>query len=281
MKKHRNNMLCAAILSLAGAVSLAPVARAHHGQDFILVEDYHVAAPGQFHLTTDFEWEKYPDQDHFGLMPALMMGVLPRTALSIAAGFRDEEDGWRYTNVTPAVHFQLTPPDLDFPVKVGLSVGYQFGDEAGEPAAEEAHEEHGGGHGGEHHAEHHHHHHEVEAVHHHSGSVHNHDGTGLVSRLSLEVGSEATKAVANVISFVEDGGDAAWGYAVGARHKFTKELALGVEAMGDFESDGWHEIAGAAYIEPIANLTLKLGAGFGLTEATPDFVLHTGFIMRF
>ena len=264
--------------SLAAAFSLATTAKAHHGQDFILVEDYHVAAPGQFHLMTNFEWEKYPDQDHFGLAPSLMIGVLPRTALSVDVGFRDEEDGWRYASVTPMAHFQLTPPDSAFPVKIGLSVGYQFGDEPG-AEAEEGHHGEEGGHGEHHEVEHHHH--EVEPVHHHGGSVHNHDGTGLVSRLSFEVGSEASKLVANLISFVEDGGDAAWGYAVGARHKFTKELALGVEAMGDFESDGWHEIVGAAYIEPISSLTLKLGAGFGLTEATPDFVLHTGFIIRF
>ena len=278
MNTHRKNTLPAAFLSLAAAFSLATTVRAHHGQDFILVEDYHVAAPGEFHLMTNFEWEKYAEEDHFGIMPSLMVGVLPRTALSVDVSFRDEAGDWRYASVMPAVHFQLTPPDLDFPVKVSLSVGYQFGDAQDEAAGGEHHMEEAG-HGEPHHAEHEHH--AVEAVHHHSGSVHNHDGSGLASRLSLETGSEATKFVANLISFVEDGGDAAWGYAAGARHKFIKELALGVEAMGDFESDGWHEIVGAAYIEPVANLTLKLGAGFGLTEATPDFVLHTGFILRF
>jgi hypothetical protein len=86
--------------------------------------------------------------------------------------------------------------------------------------------------------------------------------------------------VFNLLSLVDEN-EANWGYAAGVRHKVADKVALGVEAMGDFESEGWHEVVVGTYVEPIHSLTLKVGVGFGLTEATPDFTLRTGLIYRF
>ncbi len=268
--------------SLLAVVSLSAFVpatlNAHHGQDFLLLEDWHLPAPGGGHVMTNFEWERRSDHDEFSLAPSLMFGVVRRVALSLDADFRDESEGWAYRSIMPAAHFQLTGAESDSPFKIALSVGYLFADSA----AAEDHEDqpaHGDGHGGGHedlgHANSEGH------VQSHVNSIHNHDSDALTSRLIIEGEFGATKALFNLISVVRDGGDASWGYAAGVRHKLREQLAVGVEALGDFQSDGWHEVVGGIFYEPVHSLTLKLGAGVGLTDATPDFTLRTGFVWRF
>jgi hypothetical protein len=263
----------------ASAITIT-TASAHHGQDFILLEDYHLPSVGSGHLLTNFEWEKGSDGSEFGFSPSLMFGVLPRVALSVETDFRDEvADGWQYSSVTPMAHFQLSPPDSKSPIRFGLSAGYQFGNAdpevADEHAAHDHADEHADEHGEEHADEHDH------AAHSHGGgSVHAHGVDAFVGRFVVEGDFGDTKVVFNLLSVVDDN-DANWGYAAGVRHKVASIVALGVEALGDFKSDGWHEIVAGAYVEPIHSLTLKVGVGFGLTEATPDFTLRTGFIYRF
>jgi len=63
----------------------------------------------------------------------------------------------------------------------------------------------------------------------------------FVGRFIIEGDFGNTKAIFNLLSVVTDD-EAAWGYAAGVRHEVTEQVALGVEALGDFESDGWHEI---------------------------------------
>lgn len=263
-------------------------AHAHHGQDFLLLEDYHLPAPGSGHLITNFEWEN-GDADEYGLTPAFMLGILPQLALSVEADFRDEAtSNWDYSSVTPMAHFQITPSSSTFPIKFGMSAGYQFGNASEASSDHHADEavvdEH------EHDEEAGHHEHEADAhaeaeeeaehEHSHSGSVHAHGVDAFVGRFIIEGDFGNTKAIFNLLSVVTDD-EAAWGYAAGVRHKVTEQVALGVEALGDFESDGWHEIDLGAYFEPVHHVTLKVGAGFGLTDATPDFILRTGVIWRF
>lgn len=261
-------------LAIALAACGAPHAHAHHGQDFILLEDWHLPAPGSGYLMTNLDWEKYSGRDEYALAPSLMLGIAPRMALSVDVDYREESDDWRYNSVLPAAHFQITGPDTELPFRVALNVGYQFVDGAG--AATDA-DSHGDEHRGEHH--------DGPAVtserHSHSSSVHNHDSDALISRLIVEGDFGDTKAIFNLIALAGDGGGANWGYAAGVRHKVIDHVAVGIEALGDFESDGWHELVGGVYCEPVHSITLKLGAGFGLTEATPDFTLRTGFVWRF
>lgn len=283
MNDKPHSAISLAILTFTAWAGMAACALAHHGQDFLLLEDHHLPAPGQGHLMTNFEWEKYPNADEFGLSPGILFGILPQVALGVDVHFRDESDGWNYTNVMPSAHFQITPPDLDFPIKVGLSIGYQFADGAAgdeeEPRNDHAEDDHE--HGDHNAGDDHEHQAEEGHSHSHSGSIHNHDNDLLASRLIIESDFGNTKILFNLLSLVEDGGDAAWGYAAGVRQKVCDQLALGVEAMGDFESDGWHELVGGIYYEPVHSLTLKLGAGFGLTEESPDFILHSGLVWRF
>ena len=274
------------VLALATFLAVSS-AHAHHGQDFLLLEDYHLPAPGSGHLLTNFEWEN-GDADEYGLTPAFMLGILPQLALSVEADFRDEAtSNWDYSSVTPMAHFQITPSSSTFPIKFGISAGYQFGnaDEASSDHHSEEAEEHDheaeAGHHDEHDADAHAKaEDEAEHAHDHSGSVHAHGVDAFMGRFIVEGDFGDTKAIFNLLSVVTDD-EAAWGYAAGVRHKFTEQVALGVEALGDFESDGWHEIDLGAYYEPVQQVTLKLGAGFGLTDATPDFILRTGVIWRF
>lgn len=273
-----------AALSIAlAALAFTTSVRAHHGQDFLLLEDWHLPAAGAGHLMTNFEWEHSSDRDEYGLGPSLMLGVMPRVALSVDVDFRDESDGWNYNSVMPAAHFQITGPESDLPFRVGLSVGYQFVDGAVAAGGEEhAHEEaghHADEHGDEHADEHDHA--DEGHGHSHASSVHNHDSDALMSRLIIEGDFGATKAIFNLISVARTDGGASWGYAAGVRRKVIEQLAFGIEALGDFESHGWHELVGGVYYEPVHSLTLKLGAGFGLTDETPDFTLRTGFVWRF
>ncbi len=248
-------------LTLALA-ALTTTAIAHHGRDFILVEDHTCPAPGGMFLLGNFEWEKGNEGSEYGFSPSLMVGVLPQLSLSIEASFREEVGAdWKYASVTPSAHIQLTPADSKSPVRFGLSASYQFAE--GEEADHHAEEE------------------EAEGHHHHGSSIHNHDDNALIARFITEADLGDFKAVLNIINVTPDEGSTAWGYAVGVRCPVCDTVSLGVEALGDFASDGWQEFGPAAYIEPIHNLTLKLGISFGLTEETPDFSVRTGIVYRF
>ena len=267
--KHIASLLIASGLAASSAI-------AHHGQDFIMLEDCHLPAVGSGHFMSNFEWENGSDGNEFGFSPSLMFGVLEQVALSVETDFRNEVgSNWDYASVTPMAHIQLSPPSSTFPIRFGLSAGYQFG--SGGSETEAAPDHHADEHADHDHADHDH---EAGGHNHGGSSVHAHGVDAFVGRFIVEGDFGDTKAVFNLLSLVDEN-DANWGYAAGVRHKFTQQVALGVEALGDFKSDGWHEIVAGAYIEPVHSLTLKLGVGFGLTEATPDFTLRTGLIYRF
>jgi hypothetical protein len=273
------------LLALAAIATLASTsAFAHHGRDFILVQDYSAPVPGSVFLMGNFEWEKGSGGSEFGLSPSLMVGVLPRVSLAVEGSFRDEVGtDWRYTSVTPSANIQLTPLSSQSPVRFGLSVGYQFADSVSEEVPDAHNEEAEGS--GEHadepddeHAA------EAEATGHHHGegvSIHNHDDNALIARFITEADLGRCKAVFNLINVTADHGSTAWGYGVALRRPVSDCVALGVESLGDFKSDGWHELGVAGYIEPSHHFTMKVGISFGLTDATPDLSVRTGFVYRF
>ena len=123
--------------TLLALAALTTTALAHHGRDFILVEDYICPAPGSAFLLGNFEWEKGGEGSEYGFSPSLMVGVLPQLSLSVETSFREEVGGdWRYSSVTPSAHIQLTAPDSKFPVRFGFSAGYQFADSAADLIAQ-------------------------------------------------------------------------------------------------------------------------------------------------
>lgn len=236
-------------LSLLSVLLLgATTARAHHGQSFILVEDVQCACCDHVMLLSNFEWERGAEGSEFGFSPALFVGINSRLSLSLEADFRDEvEASWQYTSVTPALHFQITPPDCSLPFKLGISAGYQFG--IGEDFED-------------------------------GPSIHAHGVDAFVGRFIIETRiTDHLLAVFNLLNVA--GPETAWGYAAGLRQTVSDQVSIGLEAMGDFKSHGWQEMVGGIYYQPTHALTLKLGAGFGLNETTPDFTLRAGVIVRF
>lgn len=254
--------------------------QAHHGQDFMAVEGYEIPESLRVVLFSDFEWERTDGSDGFGIEPGILMGLFPRTALDVEARFGQEPGGdWRYTSVTPALLFQLTAPDSDNPFRVAVSLGYEFADEESD-SGEEHHEEGGE----EHHEESGHHeeaeHHE-EAPKHHATGGHQHGVSGFEGRVILEYHTGDWLLGGNFIVDTAEDEDLSYGYSAGVRYGFGETVAAGLEAEGDFADHGSHQLIAGVYFEPMHQTVIKLGAGFGLTEESPDFALHLGLVYRF
>lgn len=118
--------------------------------------------------------------------------------------------------------------------------------------------------------------------HDHQNTIHTHGQDALISRLIMEtdLGDDA-KLVVNLINVLPDDSTAAWGYAVGIRQNLSHSLSLSLEAIGDFSADGYHDLSLGAIVVPNHHLSLKLGAGMGLTPASPDLSLRGGVVWRF
>jgi hypothetical protein len=243
--------------------------QAHHGMDFLTVQSYEVPGfPGAY-LFTDFEWERTDGDNEYGLEPGVLFGLLPRTGLEVQTRFGKELDGdWSYQSVTPSLLIQLTPPDSKFPFRVAISAGYEFADE--ENGGENHHHEEAG-----------HHEHEEEEHQHAGGGGHQHGGDGFEGRVVLEYQTGDWLVAANFIADTDDKDDAIFGYAAGVRYRVTAQFAAGVEAQGDFEDHSSHELIAGFYFEPVHQAVIKIGAGFGLTDHSPDFSLRTGLVWRF
>ena len=262
-------------------LSLTIPAAAHHGRDFLMVQDYSVPAPFTGIVYSNFELASHDGPDEWSIEPGIMTGLGAGFAFGAAARFSDEGEGWEYASVSPQIQYQLTPQTSAIPVKFALVAGYQFARGSNE---EEAHtdpvfcgpeygpdappcdavvpHEHGHSHS-------------------HTG-IHQHSTDAFFARLVMEMDlTPSDKIVANLIHVTPDGASAAWGYAIGLRHSFSHAFAIGMEAVGDFNTHGYQEAALACYLSPSHHFTVKLGAGLGLSEASPDYTIHTGVVWRF
>lgn len=113
---------CAALLCAS-----AHFAVAHHGKDFLIVESYDVPHPGDVYAISSAAIATLNGETALEFEPSLLIGIAPRLAFELHAHTGKEPDGsFRYEATAPAVHFQITPPDSTFPVRVGLSAEYEF-----------------------------------------------------------------------------------------------------------------------------------------------------------
>ena len=271
------NQLSLFALSLTCLQCLSLSSRAHHGRDFILVQDYSQPPAGSGNVTTDFEWSRTDGEDEFTFEPGLFFAPIPRLSLGLSTTFIDENNSWDYASVLPFAHLQLTPPESTFPVKIALMAGYQFAsqeEESGHDHDAEHHEEEGTDHhdeaspGESHHQEH--------------AGLHRHHENFFTARLVLETSlTDADTLVLNLINVTPENGRAVWGYAAGYRHTFSHAISIGIEGMGDFGDANEHELVLGAYLSPSHSLTFKLGVGHGLTSSSPDFSLRAGMLWRF
>lgn len=112
--------------------------------------------------------------------------------------------------------------------------------------------------------------------------IHRHGEEGMVARLiaTIDLGAK-DQAVMNLINFTPREGNAGWGYALGYRHSFHHDLAVSLEAIGDFDSTADHEVLAGVHWSPTHHLVLKLGAGVGVGDESSDFSIHTGIVLRF
>lgn len=264
-------------------LSALPRAQAHHGRDFILVQDS--AIPGYLSgvAVAGFEWTRDGSTNEFSSEPGGYIGLAPALAFGITAGFSDDGSGWRYSGVTPQFIVSLVPPTGPLNFRAGLWLGYEFAESSGHSHdAGQSHvhnpgtgpdaggpvvHDHSGGHD---HGSH--------------GGIHRHGESGLYSRIILEADlARHTRLVLNLVNFASgDGGKPGFGYAAGLRHEIHHDLSVGLEAIGDFEErQSSHQVLLTAMFGLPRHLSLRLGVGGGLTPASPDFTLHTSFIWRF
>jgi hypothetical protein len=395
-------LILAALLSLGSL----PNAAAHHGRDFLVVQDYYLPGLLDGVLLGSFEMTRTGTDYDYGVEPEIIVGVLPRVALGVSVGFTDPTGrSWAYESVTPSIHIQITPPRSDFPIRLAVSASYEFaadqgahghghgavtgaspsggghshsstsskyqskpksasyskpksgsgstggilksalqplsgaagsapappsggemtalpaplppqdasvpastpdlGPDAppdGTPVHDHSSHSHGGsGHshsgskhshsgsdkgGGAHsHGSNHSHGNEPAGgpgEHHGSGSIHSHGQDAFIGRLIMEADlTGKDKLVFNLINVLPDEGEVAWGYAAGLRHNLTHSFSVSVEGIGDFSTEGYHELNVGAFLVPDHHITLRAGVGFGLTESSPDLAIRGGVVWRF
>lgn len=112
---------------LLASLILTSSLHAHHGQEFFLLYDARVQQPGHGLLQGTFSFSDEGTDDSLGLSPSLSLGILPRTAFNLRADFVEEAgENWAYRSIEPGLQFDLTPPGLKVPVRLGLAVSYQF-----------------------------------------------------------------------------------------------------------------------------------------------------------
>lgn len=112
--------------------------------------------------------------------------------------------------------------------------------------------------------------------------IHNHDARQWMSRMVVETNIGKTKVVGNLIAAFPEDDHAYWGYGVGLRRSvLIDELALGLEAIGDFLPGGEHELIASAHYNLTDKLTLRAGVGAGLNDKSPDYTMRVGMLWRF
>jgi hypothetical protein len=265
----------------SGALAL-PVA-AHHGRDFLFVQDAAVPVPFTGLFYTNFSFAAHTGPDEWSAEPGAVWGLGSGFAAAVTAQFMDEGNGWDFASVSPQIQWQIPVREASA-VRFALLAGYQFGDGAAAVGSHvhDAEEEAvcGPEYGpdappcGEESAEHEH-------AHVHRG-IHQHGTDAFFARVVMEADlADKTRLALNLITVIPDGEAAQWGYAAGLRHTFSNVFSAGIEVLGDFRRSGYHEVATAAYFSPTHDITLKFGIGAGLTDESPDVTVHTGVLFRF
>jgi hypothetical protein len=266
------------------------LALAHHGQDFFVTLDSEVPAVYSATTFTSFEWSRSGTTDELSFEPGFLVGIAPGLAAGMSVSLEDDGGGnWNYSGITPQVQFQI--PTGDFPVSFGISASYSFADGAAGHEHGAAGHSHGEGDDDE----------DLDLGpdappadsdddhdHGHSHSEHSHDGIHrhgedyfqlrFVAEAALD---DKTRLVGNLIGVATDSGEIDLGYALGIRRQIHHDFALGLEATGDFDRHGEHEVIGGVYWSPTHTCVIRLGVGAGIGAVASDFSVHSGVTWRF
>jgi hypothetical protein len=114
----------------------ASTGHAHHGRDFLLLQDYSIPVPFSGVITGGFEWASQQPSDTMEMETGVFSGVAPRTGLGVNLKGGDEGTGWNFSAVAPYVQCQLTPPDARFPLRIAAIAGWNY-------AVTRSHDHHG------------------------------------------------------------------------------------------------------------------------------------------
>ena len=282
---------------------LVQSASAHHGQDFFVNLDARVPTLGSF---TTFASASYVRDDFGGEETSLEPGFLVGTGLGTSIGLTAEwsnsdESPFKYSAITPLFQWSIAIPDSNF--RLGFAASYNISDSSSlaSSATTAAGHTHAaatsisvtpssslsfnpdapafnpdappsGGTGHDH------------GTHNHSShsGIHRHGEDFLASRLIVEwQANESTRAVANLIVVSGGWSDIDFGYSLGLRHDFNHHWAAGIEAIGDLNSNGEHEVVAGAWLNPRHDLNFRLGLGTGIGGNSPELAVYSGLTWRF
>jgi hypothetical protein len=261
---------------------------AHHGQDFLLNYDTDVPEIKRAVAFSAFEWSREGDTDEISFEPGFLVGVVPGFALGTTVRVADEGSGsWDYSGVNPMIQYQF--PTRGDRWSFGIFAGYLFADGETHHHSETTvhiHDPNPGGidlgpdappAGPVTHI-----HEESESDEHSHTGIHRHDEDHFQLRLLFQARLwKDSKWVGNLICVTPGGGDYAFGYSTGLRQQLSHEWAVGVESIGDFNTQGDHEVLAGVYWTPVHSCTVRLGAGTGIGSESKDFAIHSGITWRF
>lgn len=270
---------------LALLLASPTLALAHHGQDFLL--NYDPEVPAMKHATAfgAFEWSKTGDTDEVSVEPGFLAGIAPGLALGSTIRYADDGEGWGYSGVNPMLQYLLPIDSERF--FFGVYAGYLFAEGGGHPHGGTVHVHNpnpGGvdqgpdappGGGTSHHV------HGAGEEHTHNG-IHRHGEDHFQLRLLFQANvTDDIRVIANLIGVAPGSGEYDFGYSLGVRRQFTHRWAAGLEAIGDFNTHGEHEVVAGLYWTPVHACTVRLGVGTGIGSEGKDFSLHSGLTWRF
>lgn len=261
-------------------------AHAHHGQEFMIVEDAEIphAGTGNVIADTDFTRSGADDSNSTVFSASYGLPYLEQTAVVASLSQSDENGSWQ--TESGFLSFQHALGELG-PLSFSLSAGYQqamvdpppshvhihqvttdpgvdLGPDAPPPSTTPVTHIHG-----------------ASDSHHHSG-LHNHGVDQWLLRCNVEAElSPRTKVIFNGIFVDAKGSPLATGYAFALSQKVSDAFALGLETIGDIGKKGEHLAMIAAYYQATDEVFLKSGVGMGLNPQSPDLTLRLGVGWRF
>lgn len=247
MKKN----LIKPFLLFSQACLLTPTASHACGRDFFLCDPAGLPHGGVSLVIPTFKWDQSGGENEFEFSTGFVHPLTSRLAFDGYISAADESHGWEMETVTPGFLLDMTPKREDFPVRLGLFAAYKWAVHGGEE--------------------------DEEYISANQLDARNQVETRLIVERDL---TEELGAVFNVLTTLHEG-NVRWGYATGVRYEFRENLGTSLEAIGDFESAGKHQVFGGVWWEPKEGIVLRTGVGAGLSKRAEDFTMLTGLLFEF
>ncbi|MEQ1853812.1 MAG: hypothetical protein ABMA01_19730 [Chthoniobacteraceae bacterium] len=220
------------------------------GRDFSLCDPAGLPKGGGMLVIPTFKWDRHGGQDEFEFTTGVVKALNKRVAFDGYINFANEGDGWEVETLTPGFLFDLTPNQEKSRVHFGAFIAYKFAVNGGD---------------------------KEEFI-----SANQLDTRDqFESRIIIEADvTEKLGVVANLLTTVHEG-KARWGYAAGVRYEFNEKVGGSIEAIGDFQDNGKHQIFANLWWEPKEGISYRIGVGKGLSERAEDVTILSGLVLEF